>query len=85
MTKHLVKALERELEITRKACAKQTLLFSKIEEWLEEEVNSYNDLQERIESGEKAIDICDNPEAFYYRAECAESLLEQMKEWEESQ
>ena len=84
MTKHLIKALEQELETTRIALSKQTLLLSKIEEWLEDEVNSYNDLQDRIENGEKAIDICDNPEAFYYRKECSESLLEQMEEWEES-
>lgn len=85
MSKHIIKALEQELETTRIACSKQTLVLSKIQEWLEDEVNSYNDLQERIENGEKAEDICDNPEAFYYRKECAESLLEQIEEWEKGE
>ena len=39
MTKHLVKALERELEKKRSALTKQVTIMKKKEEWLEDEVN----------------------------------------------
>ena len=80
MTKHLIKALEQELETTRIACAKQTLLLSKIEEWLEDEVN---------ENDKYTFDDYNNfddTEVYLFRGrhECAESLLKQIEKWEES-
>ena len=75
MTKHLVKALEQELETTRIACAKQTLLLSKIEEWLEHEVDN-NELDD-----EKLCETNDDL-IHYGRHECAESLLKQIEKWE---
>ena len=61
-------------------------LIAKIKTWLEDEVITYEDIQERIyesdKNGEKAEDICDVPEVFYGRKECAESLLEQITKWE---
>ena len=75
MTKHLVKALEQELETTRIACAKQTLLLSKIEEWLEHEVdNTELDDEKLCETNDDLI--------HYGRYECAESLLKQIEKWE---
>ena len=80
MTKHLIKALEQELETTRIACAKQTLLLSKIEEWLEEEVNENEkytfDDYENIDETDVYL--------FRGRYECAESLLKQIEKWEEN-
>jgi len=89
MTKHIVKALEQELETTRIALSKQNLLLLNIEEWLENETMTYEDIQDRIheadKNGEKAEDICDNPEVLYGRKECAESLLEQIEKWEQGE
>lgn len=79
MTKHLIKALEQELETTRIALRKQVTIMKKIEDWLEDEVNEsnkytfddYNDF--------------DDTEVYLFRGrhECAESLLKQIEKWEE--
>jgi len=75
MSKHIIKALEQELETTRIACSKQTLLLSKIEEWLEHEVDNTELNDERL---------CETNDDFIHfgRRECSESLLEQIKQWE---
>ena len=57
-------------------------LVSKIKSWLVSEVNSYTELQSEISNGQKVEDICDQPEVFFGRNECAESLLNQIEEWE---
>jgi len=76
MTKHIIKALEQELETTRIACSKQTLVLSKIEEWLEHEVDNTELNDEKL---------CETNDDFIHfgRRECAESLLEQIEKWEE--
>lgn len=56
--------------------------INKIKSWLVSEVNSYTELQSEISNGQKAEDICDQPEVFFGRNECAESLLNQIEEWE---
>ena len=80
MTKHLIKALEQELETTRSALRKQVTIMKKIEEWLEEEVNENEkytfDDYENIDETEVYL--------FRGRHECAESLLNQIEKWEES-
>lgn len=77
MTKHLIKALEQELEKTRIACAKQTLLLSKIETWLEHEVDNTELDDEKL---------CETNDDFIHfgRRETAECLLNQIEKWEES-
>ena len=77
MTKHLIKALEQELEKTRIACAKQTLLLSKIEDWLEDEVDNTELDDEKL---------CETNDDFIHfgRRECSESLLKQIEKWEQS-
>jgi hypothetical protein len=57
-------------------------LVNKIKAWLEDEVNSYKKLQDSIDNGEKAEDVCDQPEVLFGRNECAEGLLNQIKTWE---
>ena len=76
MTKHIIKALEQELETTRIACSKQTLVLSKIEEWLEHEVDNTELNDEKL---------CETNDDFIHfgRRECAESLLEQIEKWED--
>ena len=76
MSKHIIKALEQELETTRIACSKQTLLLSKIEEWLEHEVDNTELNDEKL---------CESNDDFihYGRQECADGLLTQIKKWEE--
>ena len=76
MSKHIIKALEQELETTRIACSKQTLVLSKIEEWLEHEVDNTELNDEKL---------CETNDDFIHfgRRECAESLLEQIEKWEE--
>lgn len=78
MTKHLIKALEQELETTRIALSKQTLLLSKIKEWLEDEVSYNEELHNEI--------VCKTNDDFIHfgRRETAECLLNQMEKWEES-
>ena len=76
MSRHSIKALEQELETTRIACSKQTLLLSKIEEWLEHEVDNTELNDEKL---------CESNDDFihYGRQECADGLLTQIKKWEE--
>ena len=81
MSKHLTKALEQELETTRIACSKQTLLLSKIEEWLEDEINQYEKY-----TFDDNHDVAD--EDVYLskgRHECAEGLYNQIQKWENEQ
>tara|TARA_Y100000004_G_scaffold27119_1_gene27608 strand:+ start:757 stop:999 length:243 start_codon:yes stop_codon:yes gene_type:complete len=75
MSKHIIKALEQELETTRIACSKQNLVLSKIEEWLEHEVDNTELNDEKL---------CETNDDFIHfgRRECAESLLEQIEKWE---
>ena len=79
MTKHLVKALERELETTRQALSKQVNLLTNIKEWLEGEVNENEkytfDDYENIDDTEVYL--------FRGRHECAEGLLKQIEKWED--
>ena len=83
MSKHITKALNDEIDRLKTVIKSRNVLLNKINAWLVDECTSYDDLQKRIENGEKAEDICDNSEAFYYRKECAESLLEQIEKWED--
>ena len=80
MTKHLIKALEQELETRRSALRKQVTIMKKIEDWLEEEVD---------ENEKYTFDDYENiydTEVYLFRGrhECAESLLNQIEKWEES-
>ena len=79
MTKHLVKALERELEKTRSALTKQVTIMKKIEEWLEDEVN------EKEKYTFDDYENIDDTEVYLFRGrhECAEGLLKQIEKWEE--
>ena len=51
MTKHLIKALQTELDSTRSAL--DSKIISRIKSWLVDEVNTYQDIQTRISDGEE--------------------------------
>ena len=57
-------------------------LLAKIKKWLKHEVKQYKRICKRIDEGEESINVCDNPEIFYFRSQCSENLLNQIKEWE---
>ena len=59
-------------------------LIAKIKKWLKDECKAHDKFVKRVENGEHAIDICDDPEVFYGRNECASCLLQQIKKWEKS-
>ena len=48
MTKHLIKALQTELDSTRSALDSQAQIISRIKSWLVDEVNTYQDIQTRV-------------------------------------
>ena len=83
MTKHLIKALQTELDSTRSALDSQAQIISRIKSWLVDEVNTYQDIQTRISDGEEPENVCDAPEVFFGRSECAEGLLSRIEEWED--
>ena len=61
------------------------LLILHIKKWLQNECKAHDELVNRVENGEHAIDICDDPEVFYGRNECASCLLLQIEKWEKGQ
>tara|TARA_B100000161_G_scaffold1079_1_gene763 strand:- start:379 stop:597 length:219 start_codon:yes stop_codon:yes gene_type:complete len=58
-------------------------LIAKIKEWLQDEINIYQEIQTRISDGEEPENVCDAPEVFFGRSECAEGLLSKIEEWED--
>ena len=58
-------------------------LIAKIKEWLQDEINLYQEIQTRISDGEEIENIADAPEVFFGRSECAEGLLSKIEEWED--
>jgi len=58
-------------------------LIAKIKEWLQDEINTYQEIQTRISDGEEIENIADAPEVFFGRSECAEGLLSKIEEWED--
>ncbi len=62
-----------------------SLILNKVEKWLKDEVNQYKRISKRIDEGEDPLNVCDAPEIFYGRNECAESLLKMILTWEEEE
>ena len=58
-----------------------SLILNKVEKWLKDEVNQYKRISKRIDEGEDPINVCDAPEIFFGRNECAEGLLYQIAKW----
>ena len=58
-----------------------SLILNKVEKWLKDEVNQYKRISKRIDEGEDPINVCDAPEIFFGRNECAEGLLSQIAKW----
>ena len=78
-----IKSLYEERDKLLIVVQKRNELLNKINLWLVTEITTYHELQTQIENGQKAEDICDQPEIFSGRNECAESLLNQIEKWEE--
>ena len=58
-----------------------SLILNKVEKWLKDEVNQYKRISKRIDEGEDPVNVCDAPEIFFGRNECAEGLLSQIAKW----
>ena len=58
-----------------------SLILNKVEKWLKDEVNQYKRISKRIDEGEDPLNVCDAPEIFFGRNECAEGLLSQIAKW----
>ena len=63
----------------------EKVVLNKVVEWLVNEVETYKRIKERIDGGEAPVNVCDAPEIFYGRNECAESLLKMILTWEEEE
>ena len=63
----------------------EKVVLNKVVEWLANEVETYKRIKERIDGGEDHVNVCDAPEIFYGRNECAESLLRMILTWEEEE
>ena len=63
----------------------EKVVLNKVVEWLANEVETYKRIKERIDGGEDPVNVCDAPEIFYGRNECAESLLKMILTWEEEE
>ena len=74
---------EEEIDRLKTIIKSRDKMLNKINAWLVDECVRHDELVKRVENGEHAIDICDDPEVFYGRNECASSLLLQIKKWEE--
>ena len=59
----------------------EKVVLNKVVEWLANEVETYKRIKERIEGGEDPVNVCDAPEIFFDRNECAEGLLSQIAKW----
>ena len=77
-----VRGTKTERDNLMSAIDQKDAFINKIKSWLVSEVNSYTELQAEISNGKNAEDICDQPEIFLGRHECAEGLLNQIEEWE---
>ena len=83
MNKLEIKSLYEERDNLLIAVQKRNELLNKINSWLVTEITNYHELETQIKNGQKAIDICDQPEIFLGRNECAQGLLDQIEKWEE--
>ena len=59
----------------------EKVVLNKVVEWLVNEVETYKRIKERIDGGEDPVNVCDAPEIFFGRNECAEGLLSQIAKW----
>ena len=83
MNKLEIKSLYEERDNLLIAVQKRNELLNKINSWLVTEITNYHELQAEISNGKNAEDICDQPEIFLGRNECAQGLLDQIEKWEE--
>ena len=63
----------------------EKVVLNKVIDWLKDEVNQYKRISKRIDKGEDPVNVCDAPEIFFGRNECAESLLEMIDKWREEE
>ena len=82
MSKHYIKELEREVDNLRSALFSQVSVRDKIVDWLENEVSENQDVVDAIDNHEEEITSDGTDDIIYGRHECAESLLSQIKKWE---
>ena len=78
MSKHLIKLMDSEMHDLRNQVFYLNGILDKITEWLEDEIEH----NEPVLSGEEKLSD-DTFELHDGRSECATSLLEQIKKWED--
>ena len=79
MSNHLIKELDREVDLLRDSLSYQVNIYNKIKDWLKVEIEHNEPVineDEVLTDGSHDIHVGRN--------ECAESLLEMIKKWEAS-
>ena len=79
MSNHLIKELDREVDSLRDALSYQVDVNNKIVNWLEAEMQH----NEPVINGDEVL-TDGSHDIHVGRNECAESLLKQIKRWEDS-
>ena len=77
--------LEAEIDRLKIVIKSRNDLLNKINFWLVDEITTSQKIENRLDNGEDWENVCDNPEAFHYRKECAEGLHEQIEKWEKGE
>jgi len=80
MSKHLIKEMDREIDTLRSQVWYLNDVLGKITDWLEDEASLTLNPSEISDSCSP-----ENDPVVLGRVECSESLLEQIKKWENSQ
>tara|TARA_Y100000004_G_C8926968_1_gene418060 strand:- start:74 stop:334 length:261 start_codon:yes stop_codon:yes gene_type:complete len=82
MREELTNELKKQLEISRRTSKIREHLLNKINDWLVNEITTYQKIEKRINDGEYWEDVCDDVEAFRHRKENAERLFNLIDQWE---
>lgn len=84
MSKHLIKELDREVDSLRSQVFYLNGILTNITDWLENEAEGQEVIDE-YEGGSRPKCTDGTDDMIEGRVECATSLLEQIKKWENSQ
>ena len=82
MNKHLIKELDREIDTLRSQVWYLNDMLNNITDWLEGEIGEGQEVIDEYESGSRPKCTDETDDIIEGRVECATSLLEQIKKWE---
>jgi len=80
--KHEMKLMDNEVNNLRNQVFYLNGLLDKITEWLEEEIETNQDVADAKDNKEDYVTSDGTDDIIYGRHECATGLLEQIKKWE---